>query len=165
MDGYGISEDQMRRLSGVARTTRQSWADAGLLTKNVPPFSLPALLEAVTLAELRLLVTPHAEIAYMQLRPDLAAAATRPAPIEAIVDLVTSDAAWFTDAQQLVSAARLGNPVQLIDMTRKLINAQRAFDLAVQRATEAAAATSDELGKRRSRSRTPRRTRQGSSPQ
>ncbi len=154
----------MQRLTGVPRATRQSWANAGLLGKQSSPFSLMALREAVALSELRSLVGAHAEVAYTQLRPDLSEVADRPPPIEAIVDLVTGGTEWFSGGEQLVAAARFGNPVQLVDMTRRLSNAKRGFDLIVQAAAAAAeAAPDDELTKHRTRARTPRRSR-GSRP-
>lgn len=159
MDGPGISQEQMDRLSGVSRTTRQNWAKAGLLAKQIAPFSLAVLREVVVLCDLRTHAVVQAEDAFRQLRPGLEAAVDRPPPIEAIVDLRTGRAAWITGDNDIAAAARRGNAVQVVDVTRNLSMAQEGFELM----TRAAAAPDDEVGARR-RARAPRKRRSPGSP-
>jgi hypothetical protein len=156
--GPGISEDQLHRLSGVSRQTRQNWEKAGVLEKRTPPFSLVALREVVVLSALRALLVPSiAEIAFRQLRDTLpAVAGDGVSQIEVIVDLCTGRAEWLRDDQHLAEFARRGTAVHVIDITRSLARANEGFDL-IARAT--APTPDDELAGRRTRARTARKGR------
>ncbi|MEA2274682.1 MAG: hypothetical protein QOJ29_4951 [Thermoleophilaceae bacterium] len=148
MDGPGISDEHVHRLSGVPRATRQDWAKAGLIGKQTTPMAWEALREVVVLKELRdVLGASSGDAVFRQLRAGLPEVAQGAPPVEAVIDLHWLEAEWISSDSQIAAAARFGNAVRVIDVTETLARARRGFDVVARERTP----SEDELAKRRPR--------------